>query len=149
MLIAPVAAFLVVAGIGAITSHLEDVSEPTTFEQRISPWSPSSDSTDEVMSRLVTYARSVGIEGAVAPGPQATADDLPDVNTMTERLAARLETAPEDIEGWILLLRSRVVLGEQEAAAATLRKALEIFKDDPAASNKMRATATELGLKPE
>jgi cytochrome c-type biogenesis protein CcmH len=147
MLVAPLAAFLVVAGIGAFTSHLEDASELTAFEERISPWSPSSDSIDEVTARLVTYARSVGIEGPAAPAPLAAADDLPDVNTMTDRLAARLETAPEDIQGWILLLRSRVVLGEQESAATTLRTALEVFKANPAASEEIRATAVELGLK--
>jgi hypothetical protein len=44
-------------------------------------------------------------------------------------------------------MRSRVVLGEREAAATTFRKALEVFKDDSAASGEITAAAIELGLK--
>jgi cytochrome c-type biogenesis protein CcmH len=68
---------------------------------------------------------------------------------MVEGLANRLESSPRDVEGWTLLMRSRVVLGEKEGAATTFRKALEVFKDDTAASGKIAAAATELGLKAE
>ena len=68
---------------------------------------------------------------------------------MVDGLAARLESAPRDVEGWARLIRSRVVLGEREVAATTLRKALEVFKDDPAATHKIAAAAVELGLKAE
>jgi hypothetical protein len=40
-------------------------------------------------------------------------------------------------------------LGERELAATALRKALEVFKDDSAASGKITAAAIELGLKTE
>jgi cytochrome c-type biogenesis protein CcmH len=146
-LIVAAAAFLLVASIGAVASYLRDAPGPTVFGETVSSPLPSSESTDEVVARLENYARSIGIEG---PAPVMAADDpLPDVNTMTDRLAARLETAPEDIEGWILLMRSRVVLGEKEVAAAAFRKALEVFKDDSAASGKITAAAIELGLKTE
>jgi hypothetical protein len=46
-------------------------------------------------------------------------------------------------------MRSRVVLGESEAAATAFQKALEVFKDDSAASGKIIAAAIELGLKAE
>jgi hypothetical protein len=46
-------------------------------------------------------------------------------------------------------MRSRVVLGEREVAATAFRKALDVFKDDSAASAKIAAAATELGLKAE
>ena len=59
----------------------------------------------------------------------------------------RLENAPRDVEGWTRLMRSRVVLGERGAAATALRKALEVFKDDSAASGRIAAAAMELGLK--
>jgi cytochrome c-type biogenesis protein CcmH/NrfG len=68
---------------------------------------------------------------------------------MTDRLAARLETTPEDIEGWTLLMRSRVVLGERASATTAFRKALEVFKNDAAASGKITAAAIELGLTAE
>ena len=46
-------------------------------------------------------------------------------------------------------MRSRVVLGEREVAATAFRKALEVFKDDSAASGEITAAAIELGLKAE
>ena len=71
------------------------------------------------------------------------------IRSMVDGLANRLESSPRDIEGWILLMRSRVVLGETEVAATTFRKALDVFKDDSAASGKITAAAVELGLKVE
>jgi cytochrome c-type biogenesis protein CcmH len=71
------------------------------------------------------------------------------IRSMVEGLANRLERSPRDVEGWTLLMRSRVVLGEKEVAATALRKALEVFKDDTAASGRIVAAATELGLKAE
>jgi cytochrome c-type biogenesis protein CcmH len=71
------------------------------------------------------------------------------IRSMVDGLAARLESAPRDVEGWTRLMRSRVVLGEREVAATVFRKALEIFKDDKAASGKITAAAVELGLKAE
>ena len=71
------------------------------------------------------------------------------IRSMVDGLAARLESAPRDVDGWTRLMRSRVVLGEREVAAAAFRKALEVFQDDSAASSEITAVATELGLKAE
>jgi cytochrome c-type biogenesis protein CcmH len=71
------------------------------------------------------------------------------IRSMVDGLADRLEKSPRDVEGWTLLMRSRIVLGEREVAATAFRKALEVFKDDSAASGKITAAATELGLKAE
>ncbi len=68
---------------------------------------------------------------------------------MVDGLAARLESSPRDAEGWTRLMRSRVVLGEKEVAVAAFRKALDVFKDDAAASSRITAAASELGLKIE
>ena len=79
---------------------------------------------------------------ATPPGEQDAA-----IRAMVDGLAHRLESAPRDVEGWTRLMRSRVVLGERGAAATALRKALEVFKDDSAASGRIAAAAMELGLK--
>jgi cytochrome c-type biogenesis protein CcmH len=83
--------------------------------------------------------------------PEATSPHEQDaaIRAMVDGLAARLESSPRDVEGWARLMRSRVVLGENEVAAKAFRKALEVFKDDQAASSRIRAAATELGLKAE
>jgi cytochrome c-type biogenesis protein CcmH/NrfG len=71
------------------------------------------------------------------------------IKSMVDGLADRLERSPRDVEGWTRLMRSRVVLGEREVAAAAFRKALDVFKDDTAASARITAAATEFGLKVE
>jgi cytochrome c-type biogenesis protein CcmH/NrfG len=71
------------------------------------------------------------------------------IRSMVDGLANRLESSPRDVDGWIQLMRSRVVLEEREVAATAFRKALDVFVDDPAASGKIMAAATELGLKAE
>jgi cytochrome c-type biogenesis protein CcmH len=71
------------------------------------------------------------------------------IRSMVDGLANHLESSPRDVEGWTRLMRSRVVLGEREVAATAFRKALEVFKDDSAASSKITAAAVELGLKAE
>jgi cytochrome c-type biogenesis protein CcmH len=68
------------------------------------------------------------------------------IRSMVDSLAHRLEGSPRDVEGWTRLMRSRVVLGEGEVAAAAFRRAVEVFKDDPAASGRITAAAIELGL---
>lgn len=78
---------------------------------------------------------------AMSPGERDAA-----IRSMVDGLADRLESHPRDVEGWTRLMRSRVVLGESEVAAAAFRKALEVFKDDSSASGKITATAIELGL---
>ena len=69
--------------------------------------------------------------------------------SMVDRLANRLESSPRDVDGWTLLMRCRVVLGEREVAAAAFRKALSVFRSDTEASAKITAAATALGLKAE
>jgi cytochrome c-type biogenesis protein CcmH len=71
------------------------------------------------------------------------------IRAMVDGLAGRLESSPRDVEGWTRLMRSRVVLGEKEVAATAFHKALDVFKDDSAASGEITAVATELGLKTE
>jgi cytochrome c-type biogenesis protein CcmH/NrfG len=71
------------------------------------------------------------------------------IRAMVDGLADRLASSPRDVEGWTRLMRSRVVLGEKEVAATALRKALEVFKEDPAARGKITAAAIALGLKAE
>ncbi len=71
------------------------------------------------------------------------------IRSMVNGLAQRLESSPRDVDGWIHLMRSRVVLGEAEVAATALQKALEVFVEDPAAKGKIMAAASDLGLKTE
>ncbi|MBO0764465.1 MAG: tetratricopeptide repeat protein, partial [Hyphomicrobiaceae bacterium] len=102
--------------------------------------------------KLQTTSAEAASKGGDGPGMKGSEGMSPSerdafIRSMVDGLAARLESSPQDVEGWTRLMRSRVVLGEREVATTTLRKALEVFKDDPAATGKITAAATELGLK--
>jgi cytochrome c-type biogenesis protein CcmH len=99
---------------------------------------------DETKANVGSRTASIAMSEATLPHEQ-----VDQIRSMVDSLAARLEKSPRDAEGWTRLMRSRVVLGETEAAATTLRKALEVFKDDFAAASRITAAATELGLKVE
>ena len=105
----------------------------------------------ETVSSLLTGAVGKGGDGPSAEKNTKSQGMAPSehIRSMVEGLANRLESSPRDVDGWTRLMRSRVVLGEREVAATTFRKALEVFKDDAAASGKIAAAAIELGLKAE
>jgi cytochrome c-type biogenesis protein CcmH len=68
------------------------------------------------------------------------------IRGMVDQLAARLESAPDDEDGWLHLMRSRMTLGEVDAAKAAFAKALETFANDAAAKGRLTAAANELGV---
>jgi cytochrome c-type biogenesis protein CcmH len=93
---------------------------------------------------------------AVHPGPTAgdvraastmpASDRVAMIRGMVDGLAARLEQSPRDAEGWIKLMRSRVVLGEPDQAKQALERALAIFADAPQERGQIVAAAQELGV---
>ncbi|WP_028993726.1 c-type cytochrome biogenesis protein CcmI [Azonexus hydrophilus] len=63
-----------------------------------------------------------------APQKQMTADDI---NAMVARLAARMETNPDDLNGWVMLGRSYKMLGRYDDAVAAYGKAETLIDKDP------------------
>src|SRR5262245_29621097 len=83
-------ACLLVLGIGAATSYLGSPPQATGLP-------PRSGSSGEMLAGLKDYTGSIETK---EPAFMAAAGKLlPDVNTMIERLAARLETTPRDVQG--------------------------------------------------
>ena len=68
------------------------------------------------------------------------------VERMVEGLASRLRQNPRDERGWIMLMRSRMVLNDRSAAQEALRSGLTAFRDDSAAQARLRTAARELGV---
>jgi cytochrome c-type biogenesis protein CcmH len=68
------------------------------------------------------------------------------VKQMVERLEGRLKAAPRDADGWIRLMRSRMVLGEADAARRALGAGLAAFEGDSAAQGRLRSAAAALGV---
>jgi cytochrome c-type biogenesis protein CcmH len=92
--------------------------------------------------------------GVAAPaGPQAEAvAALPDAERMTvirgmvDRLAGRLASQGDDVDGWLKLLRAYAVLGEREKASAALADARLALAAKPPEAARVEALAQELGL---
>jgi cytochrome c-type biogenesis protein CcmH len=68
------------------------------------------------------------------------------IRGMVSTLADRLQKQPQDEEGWLRLIRSRLVLGEEKAAREALSQALAVFSDDGPAGARIAAAAKELGI---
>jgi cytochrome c-type biogenesis protein CcmH len=106
---------------------------------------------DEALAAVEASAQSAGF---LQPTPEQVASigSLPAeqqqaaIRGMVSGLADRLEKSPRDEEGWLRLLHSRTVLGEQQAARETLAKALAAFSDDESTRARITATAKQLGL---
>lgn len=68
------------------------------------------------------------------------------VDRMVEGLAAKLKANPKDVDGWIKLLRSRMVLQQNDQARAELAAARNALATDKGALAKLNAAAAELGV---
>jgi cytochrome c-type biogenesis protein CcmH len=127
------------------------------------PWEP------QVRQAALTIGRENGIDiasrlppqrpstaAAAIPGPTReqieAARGIPPsrqdamVRGMVDGLAARLRANPRDAEGWIRLMRSRMVLNEPQEAADALRAGLEAFAGDASTQARLRRAASELAV---
>lgn len=59
------------------------------------------------------------------------------IEGMVANLAARLETNPQDPEGWARLLRARSVLGQVEQMSVDIDRVNEIYADNPELRNQI------------
>jgi cytochrome c-type biogenesis protein CcmH len=68
------------------------------------------------------------------------------VRGMVDGLASRLESSPDDPEGWIMLMRSHIVLNEQDKARAALERATKALADSPEKMKQIADAAKVMGL---
>lgn len=109
----------------------------------------------DIAGRMPPPSRG-SVATAAIPGPtpqqMAAASSIPPsqqdamVRGMVDGLADRLKANPKDAEGWIRLMRARMVLGEVEAATAAHRSALAAFRFDGAVTLQLNRAAEELGV---
>ncbi len=84
-------------------------------------------------------AQDLRAAAAVPPGEQR---DM--AEAMVARLETRLKSAPANVDGWIMLMRSRMTLGQREKAAAALRDAIAA---NPGNAAMLRQQAKALGVR--
>jgi cytochrome c-type biogenesis protein CcmH len=85
-----------------------------------------------------------------APTPDAsaemTAEQREMARGMVERLAARLATDGSDVEGWLRLVRSYMVLGEHDKARAAASNARRALAGDPSKLQRLDMGVRALGV---
>jgi len=89
-----------------------------------------------VDAEIAETARTGRLVSAQAPAqaqaqPGAGADEAAFIQSMVDRLAARLKTQPDDPAGWARLIRAYGVLGQQDRRQAAMAEARRLFKDRP------------------
>lgn len=108
----------------------------------------------DVSARLKVAAQvgAIAAAPAVDPGAMQAASALPPadrqamIDGMVEGLAAKLKTNPKDADGWVRLLRSRMVLKQDEQAAKDLASARAALTGNAAALAMVNAAAAEFGV---
>lgn len=92
-----------------------------------------------------------------SPGTPSGAGQLPDIGQMVAGLADRLEERPDDVEGWKMLGRSYMQLGNYPGAVEAFSKAVELEGSQQAqtlielgeahlSNNNQQITAREIAL---
>jgi cytochrome c-type biogenesis protein CcmH len=138
-------------------SDLKDRVARLERDLGVDPATPPSSSKSGSASRLLETLKAQGETPRAtdkAPSPAdvqraeamlpAERSDM--IRGMVDGLANRLEQSPRDAEGWIKLIRSRMVLGEGELAKQALTRGLAVFADDPPERDRIAAAAQRLGL---
>lgn len=116
----------------------------------------------DVASRLAAIRPSpasggAAIATAAIPGPSAedmrAATQIPKgqqdamIQGMVDGLEARLKANPKNAQGWIMLMRSRMSLGETAKASAAYASARAAFASDATGLGQIDAAARELGVR--
>ncbi len=120
----------------------------------------------EVDKRLAEVHPAAPAGGIITDGPHKAAAGIPGptsdemkaaaglpkgqqevmIRGMVDGLEAKLDKDPGNADRWIMLMRSRMQLGEPRKAAETLQKGLAAFRNDGAAARKLREAASSLGI---
>ena len=111
----------------------------------------------DISGRLRPAAASPAAAAApLIPGPSAAqvadaeamspADRQAMIQGMVGGLEARLRASPRDRDGWVRLMRARMVLGDSAAATAAWREGLRAFADAPAEQAALTEAARGLGV---
>lgn len=114
---------------------------------------------EDVTDRLPAETRTTGVEETPnvppkGPSPEdirnaqelAPEDRQAMIRGMVDRLAERLKASPDDPDGWIRLIRSRMVLGQPQLARQALDEAVQAFADSPEMKERVIAEAGKLGV---
>lgn len=116
----------------------------------------------DVASRLSALKQPAPSDGAAIataaiPGPSRqqmqVAAQMPKgqqdamIQSMVDGLEAKLKANPRNLQGWIMLMRSRVSLGQTGRATTAYSNARAAFKSDAEALQQLDSAARSLGIR--
>lgn len=127
-----------------------------------SPWAPRM----RAEAAAAAQQANINIAGRLPPAPPSTSGQAPPITAdtvagaarsspedqqqmitgMVEGIELRLAQQPRDAERWIMLMRSRMVLGQPDRARAAFNSALQTFSGDGATQQRLRTAAAELNV---
>ncbi|RVJ47615.1 c-type cytochrome biogenesis protein CcmI [Sinorhizobium medicae] len=123
------------------------------------PWLPL---VNQHIAELADSPAAVGPTGPAATGPAAPGNPTPGdiaaakemndgdrqsmIRGMVDSLASRLKEDPANLEGWMRLIRSYVVLDQRDRAEEALHEGLIAFPATGVQGKQLLALAQELGL---
>lgn len=120
----------------------KDESFQTFLKERIE------DAIEEMKDELSGNPAAQRPDPQASQGPMAGMSESQNaqINQMVERLATRLESEPDDIEGWLRLIRSYTVLQNLDKAQEALQTATFTFLTQPENLQRILGLAEELEL---
>lgn len=108
------------------------------------PWKPL---VQAALARIGGVSAPQISDQTIASADGMAADDRATmIRGMVDRLAARLKTEGEDVEGWLRLVRAYMVLGETEKAKTTLAAARAAVTKNPERLRQLNDGLKSLGL---
>lgn len=127
-----------------VTAALAMPSLPTTTQNSVTGGTAKSKTAAIPPS---ASAPEITDEQKAAVQAMPESDQKAMIKGMVERLATKLAENPNDLDGWIRLMRSYQVMSEPAKAKEAMTMAMTAFASDPANSEKIKAAALELGIK--
>ena len=129
------------------------LKEPAKMEEAVASARKQFSSEPGALDKIASLARELGqapaegdAQASVTAPPEV---QLPSIDSMVERLAARLKQNGADLDGWLMLIRSYAVTKETAKAQEAAASARKQFASEPQALDKIETLARRLGLTQE
>jgi len=107
------------------------------------------DTADQLGLGPQTVARGPSDADVAAAAELSESERDTMVRGMVDGLAARLQEDPDDLEGWLMLIRSYAVLQDGDAARTAVQEAKSAFKNAPGRVAQITQLADSLGVSVE
>ncbi len=146
----PRARFYLAALKDAQGDHAGAISDWLSLLRSAPPDAPWAEAVRQVVTEAAA-ANHLNLKGElppVAPAPAEASAQAQNamIQGMVAKLAARLKSQPKDPQGWIMLMRARLVLGDAAGAGEALAGARSALKRDQRDLAAVASAARQMGV---